>query len=186
MTEALVEKEKELTAEEQVAKDNADELAKQSEELEAARKKVEARDKDPLPAPFLSTKYHVGVGPLAYETRRGLVKAHSGDVILQYEYKDLGPDGEPVLDKDGNPVMLRDTIIIPADAAIALFPDKVVREPAEMIAARAGEKRRLAKWEKDHPKTEPKKLEPPKAQATTRPTNPAPEPALKADTKSAR
>jgi hypothetical protein len=99
--------------EDKAAREAAEELAAQAKDLAEAEVEVDAYSE--IPAPWTEIRQHIGIGPLAYETKRGLVKVHSGEFIMTWEY--------PVLQADGvTTVMERETIVLKEEAAKALVP----------------------------------------------------------------
>ncbi len=152
MTEALAVK-KESTALVPLTEETPEELARkeialQAEDWEKAR--VEAREagQDPdgdaiitegLPAPFTFVRRYRGVGPLAYETKRGLIKVHSGELIIGFKYH--------LHDLDGNdlPEELVEIIVMSEEAFHALQDDigpDAVPESVAVRAVRIGNERR--------------------------------------------
>lgn len=160
MEQGLMEKAPPQTKEEKAAEDLKKEQEAQAQDRRQAQLEIDKAPKPP--APWLEVRKHIGVGPLAYETKRGLVKAFSGDIIGTFEFEtgELKPDGTPVLGPDGQPVKERGYIVLDEQAFTTLFGKSVpISLPLDYLAVKIGEERRKKSApkpkdpdHKDHPK----------------------------------
>ena len=142
MTEALVTKDLVPTPFPDVAEATRLELEAQAEDMEKAR--VEAREagQDPegdfiitegLPAPFFFVRRYRGIGPLAYETKRGLIKVNSGEIIAGFYYHEHDADGNDLEEQ------LEEVIVMSEAAFLALQDDFTSDNLPESLAFRAVE-----------------------------------------------
>lgn len=137
------------------------EIAAQKEDLEKARVEAKNAGQDPdgdliitegLPEPYTAIRRYRGVGPLAYETKRGLIKVNSGDLIIEFLYHRHDPvTGEDLPDE-------KEYVVMTEEAFKAIAP--AVPPPPEALDVRANVIGRKRRGEKA---PEKKKLEAPKA-----------------------
>jgi hypothetical protein len=147
MAEALVKKESTSVVLETPEELARKEIELQAEDWEKARVEVENQEIVPKP-PFYEIRLHEGVGPLAYETARGLVKVWSGEYILLYRYE----TGE--LYSDGTPIFAEDFLIVTEKAMEAL---QLAMAPGDLpisLSRRAAELGRERRGDPPHPNRE--------------------------------
>ena len=138
-----------------------EEMKLRDEDRQKARAEVKEFSEQEIPAPFIEIRRHIGVGPLAYETKRGLIKVHSGKLIAIFESETGETDayGVILVDENGAPLKAREVIVMNNNAWKALWPPsgetplalKSLPDTEDRIAARIGEERRLKVWESEHP-----------------------------------
>ncbi len=133
-----------------------EEMKAREDDRNEARKQMKQYEDTELPEPFIEIRRHIGVGPLAYETNRGLIKVHSGEIIATFEYETGEQDayGNLLLDDNGEPKKAKEVIVMVDNAWNALFPQVLphgLPDSENRIAERLGEERRLKVLEEKHP-----------------------------------
>lgn len=112
----------------------------QAEDWLAAKEQAAAAGQDPdgdviitegLPAPFFLLRRYRGVGPLAYETKRGLVKVNSGEIIAGFYYHEHDAEGNDLEEQ------LEEFIIMAEAAFLALQDDFTSDNLPEALDVRA-------------------------------------------------
>jgi len=141
------------------------ELDAQAQDWEKARVQAQEAGQDPdgdfvitegLPVPFFMIRRYRGVGPLAYETKRGLIKVNSGDLIAGFYYHEHDAEGNDL------PEQLEEFIVMSEAAFMALQDDFGPDQIPESLAVRAvhiGQDRRAGpRPNQELPKPEPPKI----------------------------
>jgi hypothetical protein len=137
---------------EEIDQAQQDEIAAQAEDLEAA--KAEEIESDAamaaLEGAFVPNgiSRHRGVGPIQYETRRGLIKVFPGDLVCKVTgpTNPDAPEAEWILEEDW--IICSQTIL---GALLFTVPWKMFPDQLEYRAARIGEERRAAAAEAPPP-----------------------------------
>ena len=124
------------------------ELEAQALDMEKARAEAWEAGQNPdgdyvitegLPVPFFFVRRYRGVGPLAYETKRGLIKVNSGDIIAGFYYHEHDADGNDLEEQ------LEEVIVMTEAAFLALqddFGPDSLPESMEVRAVNIGNLRR--------------------------------------------
>jgi len=131
--------------EEEIAQETADELAAQQEDLVAAQAEMDASYEamGALEDAFIPHGIfrHRGAGPLQYETKRGLIKVFSGDLVAHIH----GPTNRDAPQEEWE---FEEEWIVVSEAVLGalLFTvdPKLFPETLEVRAGRIGEERRAA------------------------------------------
>jgi hypothetical protein len=124
------------------------ELEAQALDMEKARAEAWEAGQNPdgdyvitegLPVPFFFVRRYRGVGPLAYETKRGLIKVNSGDIIAGFYYHEHDADGNDLEEQ------LEEVIVMTEAAFMALqddFGPDQIPEALDVRAVNIGNARR--------------------------------------------
>lgn len=102
-------------------------LQKEDAEKAVVEEKEAEERMTALPAPFTDVREYWGVGPLAYETRRGFIKVNSGDVICRFEYEDPPESGN-----------VQTEVVILSLVALEALQAANITDPPIGLSARAG------------------------------------------------